>query len=212
MLLKNSSICGDNKLLGTIPESLGVVWKGLCFTCFKCVNKSLLMQHGEKLLLLHCLPTSCGPMDFIASLPQDPQILLGVSSYWSSALLLAVFVPSPPYLSWLPIIAAQHCRGTSNTELCMLLWLKQTKRISLFKELMLGFCIQRSQSRGSVISSVLWMAKLKHEEMKWICLLDDYSLAPFASHLTAHVLGQSPIMWHTAQTQAKPKKQGILWY
>lgn len=105
------------------------------------------MQHGEKLLLLHCLPTSCGPRDLISSLPQDPQILLGVSSYWNSALLLAVFAPSPPYLSWLPIIAALHCRGTSSTELCMLLWLKQTKRISLFKELMLGFCIQRSQSR-----------------------------------------------------------------
>lgn len=43
MLLKNSSICSDNKLLGTIPESLGVVWRGLCFTCFKSVNKSLLL-------------------------------------------------------------------------------------------------------------------------------------------------------------------------
>lgn len=139
------------------------------------------------------------------------KVPLGVSSYWSSSLLLAVFAPSPPYFSELPIIAALHCRGTSNTELCMLLWLKHTKRISLFKELMLGFCIQRPQSRGSVISSVLWMAKLKHEEMKWICLLDDYSLAPFASHLRAHVLGQSPIMWHRAQTEAKPEKQGILW-
>lgn len=63
---------------------------------------------------------------------------------------------------------------------------------------MLGFCIQRSQSRGSVISSALWMAELKHEEMKWICLLDDYSLAPFASHLTAHVLGQNPIYYMTS--------------
>lgn len=144
------------------------------------------------------------------SLPQDPQ-----DPTWCLLLLKQCPAPgclSPLYLSELPIIAALHCRGTSNTELCMLLWLKQTKRISLFKELMLGFCIQRSQSRGSVITSVLWMAKLKHEEMKWICLLDDYSLAPLASHLTAHVLGQSPIMWHTAQTEAKPKKQGILWY
>lgn len=28
------------------------------------------------------------------------------------------------------------------------------------------------------------MGKLKHEEMKWICLLDDYSLTGFASHLS----------------------------
>lgn len=134
MLLKNISICGDNKLLGTIPESPGVVWKGLCLTCFKSVNKSLFMEHHEKLLLLHLLPTSRGPTDLIPSLPQIHRILLGVSSYWSSSLLLAAFAPSPPYLSELPITAALLCRGTSNTELCMLLWLKQTKRISLFKE------------------------------------------------------------------------------
>lgn len=104
MLLKNGSICGDNKLLGTIPESLGVVWKGLCFTCFKCVNKSLFIQHGEKLLLLHHLPTSHGPTDLIPSLPQDPQ-----DPPW--CLLLLKQFPAPgclcsfsPYLSELPII------------------------------------------------------------------------------------------------------------
>lgn len=56
------------------------------------------------------------------------------------------------------------------------------------------------------------MGKLKHEEMKWICLLDDYSFTAFASHLTAHVLGQSLIIQRTVQMEAKPKKQGILWY
>lgn len=102
MLLKNSSICGDNKLLGAIPESLGVVWKGLCFTCFKCVNKSLFMQHGEKLLLLHCLPTSYGPTDLISSLPQGPQ-----GPTW--CLLLLKQFPAPgclcpfsPILFWAP--------------------------------------------------------------------------------------------------------------
>lgn len=56
------------------------------------------------------------------------------------------------------------------------------------------------------------MGKLKHEEMKWICLLDDYSFTGFASHLITHVLGQSPFIERIAQIEAEPKKQGTLWY
>lgn len=64
-------------------------------------------------------------------------IPLHLSSYQSYFLLLAVFASAPLYLSELPIIVLLHCRSTSNTRLCMLLWLEQTKRISLVKELML---------------------------------------------------------------------------
>lgn len=103
-------------------------------------NHFYIVQCGEKVLLLHCFPTTHGPIGLITYLPQDP-----LSDLQDPLLLQKLFpasgclCPAPLYLSELPIIVFLHCRGTSNTELCMLLWLKQTKRISLYKELMLGF-------------------------------------------------------------------------
>lgn len=145
-------------------------------------NHSYIVRWGEEALRLRCLLTTHGPIDLITHTP--PDLLWSTGSYlmsplaeavpffWLSLWLLLCTFPVPFLYLPLYLTAPLHHRGTWNTELCMLLWVKQTKRISLYKELMLGFLHTQPPSskdlraRASIISSVLWMGKLTHEKMK----------------------------------------------
>lgn len=188
----------------------------LCSLCFKSATKSFWYCATQWKSAPASLPSHHPWSHRPHHIPPSGSTLQAVGSYLVSP-TEAVFAPALLYLSELPIIAPLHCRDTSNTELCMLLWLKQTKRISLFKELMLRFLHTQPPSskdlRAGEVSLAVscgwenWSMRRWNEFAYWMII--PYQ---FASHLTAHVLGQSPVIWHTAQTEAKPKKQGILWY